>query len=202
MLIEGDSGVRPITKRIYKNRKYLNSASRNQSEDSTNSSPFYNKISPQLNLKNRFDAAPNNFQNNSLSSHVIYSLAENGTLQEYAKEQLEEDVGDSDFRRDFPQLLKPYKMVEEESKLRENLICKIKKVWDEFKLSDDTFFRAVFLYDYQNRVKPSINQVRHTTMVSWIDEIFSFADSDENKERQMQYMWFFEFITCLLVAMK
>jgi hypothetical protein len=98
--------------------------------------------------------------------------------------------------------LKPYKMVEEESKLRENLICKIKKVWDEFKLSDDTFFRAVFLYDYQNRVKPSINQVRHTTMVSWIDEIFSFADSDENKERQMQYMWFFEFITCLLVAMK
>lgn len=180
----------------------MNSASRNQSEDSTNSSPFYNKISPQLNLKNRFDAAPNNFQNNSLSSHVIYSLAENGTLQEYAKEQLEEDVGDSDFRRDFPQLLKPYKMVEEESKLRENLICKIKKVWDEFKLSDDTFFRAVFLYDYQNRVKPSINQVRHTTMVSWIDEIFSFADSDENKERQMQYMWFFEFITCLLVAMK
>jgi len=127
--IEGDSGAHPITKRIFKNRKFLNSVSRNQSEDSTNSSPFYNKISPQMNLRKKFNASiPNQGQNSSMSSRVIYSLAENGTFQEHAKEQLEEDIGDSDFRRDFPQLLKPYTIGEDESKLRENLICKIKKV--------------------------------------------------------------------------
>ena len=39
-------------------------------------------------------------------------------------------------------------------------------------------------------------------MKSWLDEIFSFGDSADNEERQKQYMWFFEIISWLMVAMK
>lgn len=91
---------------------------------------------------------------------------------------------------------------ENESKLRENLICKVKKVWDEYHLSDDTFYRTVFLYDYQERKKVKHACPRYETMKSWLDEIFSFGDDLDNAERQKQYVWFFEIIAWLMVSMK
>lgn len=75
-----------------------------------------------------------------------------------------------------------------ENKLRENLICKIKKACDHFKLSDDTFFRTVFIYDYQERVKVDPKMTRHETMKVCLDEIFTFGESPDNAERQKQYM--------------
>ena len=39
-------------------------------------------------------------------------------------------------------------------------------------------------------------------MQAWLDEIFSFGESNDNEERQKQYMWFFEIISWMMVAMK
>lgn len=55
-----------------------------------------------------------------------------------------------EFRKDFNLLI--HEDDPNETKLRENLICKIKKICDEYELSDDTFFRTVFLYDFHRRV--------------------------------------------------
>ena len=43
---------------------------------------------------------------------------------------------------------------------------------------------------------------RHDTMKVCLDEIFTFGESNENEDRQKQYMAFFEIITCLMIAMK
>lgn len=56
-----------------------------------------------------------------------------------------------EFRQDFEDLIHPNNP--DDDKLRENLIWKIKKICDEYELSDDTFFRTVFIYDFQHRVK-------------------------------------------------
>ena len=73
---------------------------------------------------------------------------------------------------------------------------------DEYKLSDDTFFRAIFLYDVQKRFKLAPDTRRYESMKVCLDEIFSFGNSKENKERYSQYVSFFEMLTCLMVAMK
>jgi hypothetical protein len=115
----------------------------------------------------------------------------------------EEDIADVEFRKDlFDNLAEMDYESEADNKLRENLICKVKKVWDEFRLSDDTFFRTVFIYDYQERMKLPANQIRYQTMKVWLDEIFSFSENAESCEKQKQYLWFFEMIASLIVAMK
>lgn len=91
---------------------------------------------------------------------------------------------------------------ENDNKLRENLICKVKKVCDEFRLSDDTFYRTVFIYDYQERKKVKQDCPRYQSMKSCLDEIFSFGEDKDSAERQKQYMCFFEIIACLMVSMK
>lgn len=144
--------------------------------------------------------------NSTISSQVIHNFTPNSKKKDYRREefkQLEEDIADCEYRRNFSQLLDDKSYTDQaESKLRENLICKVKKVCDEFRLSDDTFFRTVFIYDYQDRVKLPENCRRYTTMKVCLDEIFSFGESPDNTERQKQYMRFFEMISCLMVAMK
>ena len=39
--------------------------------------------------------------------------------------------------------------------LRENLIWKIKKIWDTYELSDEVFYNSVLLYDFQRMAKES-----------------------------------------------
>lgn len=141
----------------------------------------------------------------TVSSQVIHSFTPNSRKKDYKKVvfTLEEDIADAEFRCDFPQLMNPKDYTnQDEIKLRENLICKIKKVCDEYRLTDDTFFRTIFLYDYQERVKHKSDQIRYTSMKVCLDEIFSFGESPDNVERQKQYMCFFEIIACLMVAMK
>lgn len=91
----------------------------------------------------------------SMNSTVIQTFTVNNIKENVIQNdlELEEDIADAEFRRDFPQILTKNNKTEADLKLRENLICKIKRVWDEFKLSDDTFFRTVFLYDLQDRIK-------------------------------------------------
>ena len=112
-------------------------------------------------------------------------------------------MADMEFREDFTRKLKDKNYDNsEENKLRENLICKVKKVCDHFKISDDTFFRTIFLYDFQERVIIDSSVIRHETMKEWLDEIFKFGEASDNEERHQQYLKFFEVITCFMVAMK
>lgn len=137
---------------------------------STTSSPNYS-VSPQgrlgrfvENIKRKHEAL-----DTTISSKIIHTLTPNSKNKDFRQTgiALEEDVADSEFRCDFGQLLSAKDFSNQEDvKLRENLICKIKKVCDEFRLSDDTFYRAVFLYDYQERVKLAKGQIRYRSMQS------------------------------------
>lgn len=210
-----------------RNNNNVTSNSRQRTAHSTSSASPINSVSPQgrlgkfiesLRKKNENEVTSisniswkgnlcvnTNWACHEWSSQIIHSFTPNSRIKEYKKEvfELEEDIADAEYRHQMPQLLnsKTYTAAEE-VKLRENLICKIKKVCDEFNLSDDTFFRTVFLYDFQERYKIDPNVPRYTTMKVWLDEIFTFGETPDNNERQKQYMCFFEIITCLMVAMK
>ena len=60
-----------------------------------------------------------------------------------------------------------------------------------FELGDDTFFRAVFLYDYQDRFihKESTNGYK---LSHGLDEYFIFGDTEDEKTRKWKYIKFFE----------
>jgi hypothetical protein len=202
------SHVSKIKERIMRrNNAHLNSSSRQLTNHSTSSSPMNSNVSPQGRLGRLMETIRKKNVNvdSTVSSQVIHSFTPNSRKKDYKKVvfTLEEDIADAEFRCDFPQLLNPKDYTnQDEIKLRENLICKIKKVCDEYRLTDDTFFRTIFLYDYQERVKLKSDQIRYTSMKVCLDEIFSFGESPDNVERQKQYMCFFEIIACLMVAMK
>lgn len=206
--INNTSHVAKIKERIMRrNNAHLNNTSAKRTAHSTSSSSPMNNVSPQGRLGKFIETIrkKNACDLSSISSQVIHSFTPHSRKKDFVQEtpKLEEDIADDEFRADLPQLLKPKTYTNsEELKLRENLICKIKKVCDEFSLSDDTFFRAIFLYDYQERVIPRPNCPRYETMKVCLDEIFTFGESPDNAERQQQYMCFFEMISCLMVAMK
>ena len=90
----------------------------------------------------------------------------------------------------------------EEEKLRENLICKIKKICDDFELSDDTFFRTVFLYDLQRRVKPHDFEKNCILENKTLAELFKFGEGEAGEKKWVQYEKFFEILSCLAIAIK
>lgn len=90
----------------------------------------------------------------------------------------------------------------DDDKLRENLICKIKKICDEYELADDTFFRTVFLYDFQSRVKYNNWAERCKLENKPLEDLFIFAEGEENDKKTKQYEKFFEILSCLAISIK
>lgn len=66
----------------------------------------------------------------------------------------------------------------DEDKLRENLICKVKKICDDFELSDDTFFRTVFIYDFQRRAKAYDYEKNCILENKTLAELFKFGEGE------------------------
>lgn len=104
------------------------------------------------------------------------------------------------FRKDFNMLLEPDDP--NEIKLRENLICKIKKICDEYELSDDTFFRTVFLYDFHRRVKETDWENTCTLENKPLKDLFIFGEGEAGKKKLMQYGKFFNMLSCLAISIK
>lgn len=116
-----------------------NSRLKTNNSTSTTSSPN-NYMSPPgrigrfiENIRNRGEGF-----NMTLSSQIIHTLTPNSKNNEFKSQfiRLEEDIADWEFRKDFSQLLNPKDYTnQEELKLRENMIWKIKKViYRHFKL--------------------------------------------------------------------
>ena len=70
------------------------------------------------------------------------------------------------------------------------MVCKLKKISDSFELGDDTFFRAVFLYDYYARLLPEYRKTDYKSEKE-LDEYFEFSDSEEEQARKVKYELFF-----------
>ena len=90
----------------------------------------------------------------------------------------------------------------EENKLRENLICKMKKICDDYELNDDTFFRTVFLYDFQSRVKNTNWESKWKLENKPLDELFVFGEGEEGTKKIKQYDKFFIILAWLTIAIK
>jgi hypothetical protein len=106
----------------------------------------------------------------TISSQIMMSLSPNSRKADFNEELCfvnEDNITDLEFRQDMNLFLRPKNYTDDvQNKLRENLICKVKKVCDEFKLSDDTFYRTVFMYDYQERKIVADITPRYLTMKS------------------------------------
>ena len=83
---------------------------------------------------------------------------------------------------------------------RENLVCKLKKISDAFKLSDETFFRSVFLYDHQDRYQSKISKPCNFKIKKQLEDLFVFGTSEEEHQRKMKYVKFFEALAAMLVV--
>lgn len=92
-------------------------------------------------------------------------------------------------------------VIDSENEYRENLVWKIKKLVDSFELQDDTFFRAVFLYDFQDRFIKQ-NSESNYNLKCELDGYFIFGEEEEEKQRKWKYIKFFEAIWWLLIAVK
>lgn len=105
------------------------------------------------------------------------------------------------FRADFINKLKHF-----DNKLkveyRENLICKLKKITDTFELRDDTFFRAAFLYDFQDRLQGTLNKTSTYQMAYELEDLFVFDKGEEEELRKYKYLKFFEALACMLIILK
>jgi hypothetical protein len=119
---------------IARNKDYLASASRKQTSYSSTSSPMNTSISPQGRLgqfmKNIKSKNIDKFETMSINSTVIQTFTVNEVKENVIQNdlELEEDIADAEFRRNFPQIITKGNKTEGELKLRENLICKIKRV--------------------------------------------------------------------------
>lgn len=107
---------------------------------------------------------------------------------------------DTEFRHGLSDMVKANNP--NDDKLRENLICKIKKICDEYELTDDTFFRTVFLYDLQHRVKPSDWEKNCMLENKTLEELFDFGSGEEGGKKCLQYGKFFEILACLAISIK
>lgn len=132
--INNTSHVAKIKERIMRrNNAQLNNTSAQRTAHSTSSSSPMNNVSPQGRLGRFIETIrkKNASDMSSISSQVIHSFTPHSRKKDFVKEvpKLEEDIADDEFRADLPDLLntKAYTN-QEELKLRENLICKIKKV--------------------------------------------------------------------------
>lgn len=82
---------------------------------------------------------------------------------------------------------------------RENLICKIKKICDTFELSDETFYNAVILNDFQSMV-PS--KQRYTDLDVQLTDLFDFAQISSGQEKCARYETFFKAVACIIISIK
>lgn len=85
---------------------------------------------------------------------------------------------------------------------RENIVWKIKKITDSFKLQDETFYRSVFLYDYFDQLKPSIRKERDYRIKIEIEDSFEFGTTDEEEVRKWKYVKFFESLSAIAIIVK
>ncbi|CAI2378498.1 unnamed protein product [Moneuplotes crassus] len=105
-----------------------------------------------------------------------------------------------EYRKDLTKLLE--KSDPSEEKLRENLICKIKKICDEYELSDDTFFRTIFLYDFNRRVVHSDWEENCLLENKPLKDLFIFGEGEAGDKKLMQYGKFFDILSCLTICVK
>jgi hypothetical protein len=89
-----------------------------------------------------------------------------------------------------------------EIEYRENLVCKLKKITDTFELRDDTFYRSVFLYDYQDRLQvPSTSPLKYRFRKE-LHDLFEFGDTKDENTRKWKYVKFFESLAVMLLVLK
>ena len=78
----------------------------------------------------------------------------------------------------------------------------MKKICDDYDLSDDTFFRTVFIYDLLNRVEESNWKGKWKLENKALDELFTFGEGEEGKKKIRQYEKFFIMLSWLTIAIK
>ncbi|CAI2383183.1 unnamed protein product [Moneuplotes crassus] len=149
--------------------------------------------------------SPSNYSRTSMF-RKMYSPTKN-PIYDYNKEMCEKDEDfdniystEMEFRKDFGHLLHPENP--EEIKLRENLICKIKKICDEYELSDDTFFRTIFIYDFHRRVVQSKWEDNCVLENKPLSDLFIFGEGATGEKKLMQYEKFFDMLSCLTISIK
>lgn len=82
---------------------------------------------------------------------------------------------------------------------RENLICKIKKIWDTFELSDETFYNSVLINDFQLMVNESNKNYRKKQT---LDQLFDFSIMSGGKEKCDRYQSFFDAVAWIVISIK
>lgn len=85
---------------------------------------------------------------------------------------------------------------------RENIVCKIKKITDSFKLQDETFYRSVFLYDYYDQLKDSFRNDKEHKIKVEIEDSFEFGTTEEEEIRKWKYVKFFESLSAIAIIIK
>lgn len=82
------------------------------------------------------------------------------------------------------------------------LSVKLNKICDEYELSDDTFFRTVFLYDLQWRVKSNGWESKWKLENKPLHDLFIFGEGEEGEKKWRQFNKFFEILSCLTISIK
>jgi hypothetical protein len=85
---------------------------------------------------------------------------------------------------------------------RENLIWKIKKITDSFEIDDDTFYRASFIYDQHNRLKPVSKSTFSYKAKHKLEDLFVFSTGEEEDQRKYKYSKFFDSLACVMIITK
>ncbi len=81
--------------------------------------------------------------------------------------------------------------------------AKWNKITDSFELSDDVFYRAVFVYDSFDRLKNTKINPHNFVPEHSIEKMFYFdEDNEEDDLRKYKYLKFFEWIAAILITLK
>lgn len=82
---------------------------------------------------------------------------------------------------------------------RENLIWKIKKIWDTFELSDDTFYHSVLLNDFQSMISET---PKTDFKPKKLEELFDFSKVSDGSEKLKRYNSFFKWVAWIIISIK
>ena len=100
-----------------------------------------------------------------------------------------------EYKRSLKGIFDPSKI---NNDVRENIICKIKKIWDTFELKDETFYSSVFLNDLQ--MMADLNKLKEGKFS--LDELFDFTKISNGEDKWKRYDTFFEAVACIVISLK
>ena len=110
-------------------------------------------------------------------------------------------LSEKEFRRGM--LTKVDQLIDKQKiEYRENIVWKIKKITDSFKLQDETFYRSVFLYDYFDQLKGLVKENSEYKIKTELHDSFEFGKTEEEETRKWKYVKFFESLSTIAIIVK